>query len=1554
MDRNSQFAGTNPTLRAKKVLQASDFSGENNAKAFEIDADISEKSSRGKVCSAVIIGGIGCVGLVALVVVVAMAAGLTGGIWWLAQQGTSSDDESGPPPSEMLGSEFQAELESSSSSGGSSRLRRRLAYDHHDGFVALSSGTQINANKLIAAGKKNAAGKSSFSEATPAFLEGVAAHMKTDTALSAISTADTSELLGTLGRTLVRVQVKKELAPCSKFFKDVLTSALGSIDSASPCNKCATQGLHCCGEKSNYQCWKDSSSECAHLKVGGDSTANPGQTQGDQSQSGGGSAHSDCQHCWSSGLQCCGLKSNFQCWAESSSECAHLQNTGTTTDPTNPGQTSADQSHSGGTAAATSCQPCFKAGKNCCGVKSNYQCWTSSSSECSHLSNSDVGSGTTSPGNTMGSGRRRRLNNNQNTDELYDPLTDWTLSGGTRTKDKVTCSCKKDNIEAYKSAISSELQSRPWDAKQIRAIITRINAEHPTAKGFYENMINISSSLAAVDCGISTATDTISSMDAVTKGLVSGFDPRTDDTEDGVSLYDHMDQHAMDYGIGNLTEGLSALAINTNLLGDAGELEKALAGASAGITAQAIKTAADKSTRASKRKSDRPVVKDTLPPVIQIVTTFKPSLDRVAAGSVNAVVGIDKAFLPKDTATAVLKNVAGSIVTTMSAGKNKDGNDLDIDENLAKITKGMGESATGIPAKRDDIPDFEDGVIATMDGMLEAVSKLPVDRTSKANIPTLVATVVDKLTESVLIKTGMKKSALAQQLHQKPSKDKPVGTHVKAQQAMEKLAEAAAENTAYISINRPDFTPSELGDISSATASKIVERVLSTDSVDDMGPVIESMARGLSFGAGKNSELTDATLLSDYIVKQTQGSTAGLSSGATKSKNAAFAKVQQLKTKAGNALTDEDKRVQGDMATMVQLFMSTMSGGAVQGALGITKTQFTTSAFEDTYQKVLEAQVDGSATLAESLDYFNAQHIANATRGITSSAAASLGKRKFKGNALTTAEITEILKKGNKGCVDGLNKIDTAKVPSYTQEIFTTAISDIVQGTVDGVDEMNRNGNGPTISANDFKSIKDGASTDIINIAKPIGSSKWGGGFNQDDVTDAVLQAEADAVKNVTSISGFNPIQAIGDVSTFCGRIKSQGRCTGHALKSFCQWTASTCVERPLAGGDMCDIAQTKKDCLRTGRWCKWVPAGGATGGACAIKVPTEVGDDEKTRTHAPTTAPTYPPTSKSSPVDMCKICMRQKLDWVMVESDTCSRFMHEQCDMQEFSHANVMTKSQKTSKCSYSQVQSACPGVALCAKFCKSNYGYDFNTGKICCAAYIAECLACNVGMTVEDYCAQQTEPVPGCDGNGGVNTLPPTTAPPTKTPGSDDTSTGGGNNGTPPPTLQPTTMSPTTKELRRCRDWLREVQTSPPDICGRDSIFLFDHICGSNCDKSTCCKSKSDLDNEPSSCRAWMQSIGANDDVCANVQSILPMVFHPEYKCGSSFPPNSQDFYDYPCGIERCCETEVPKTPTCRDYRNMCTPPLYADPMKFSHTCTGGCTPEMCCKRMGVRTQK
>ena len=39
----------------------------------------------------------------------------------------------------------------------------------------------------------------------------------------------------------------------------------------------------------------------------------------------------------------------------------------------------------GGKTTKTGCQRCFSENKNCCGVKSDYQCWSTSSSECRHL-----------------------------------------------------------------------------------------------------------------------------------------------------------------------------------------------------------------------------------------------------------------------------------------------------------------------------------------------------------------------------------------------------------------------------------------------------------------------------------------------------------------------------------------------------------------------------------------------------------------------------------------------------------------------------------------------------------------------------------------------------------------------------------------------------------------------------------------------------------------------------------------------------------------------------------------------------------------------------------------------------------------------------------------------------------------------------------------------------------------------------------------------------------------------------------------------------------------
>jgi hypothetical protein len=155
-----------------------------------------------------------------------------------------------------------------------------------------------------------------------------------------------------------REMLKKQTARTEESNASATANAAKSNPQATGCNHCYKNNLNCCGVKSNYQCWKDSSSECSHLQNA--QAADPTQAIGKSSnllsrRAGvGGKANkisvsknsvkntagktakssaksnpqaSGCNHCYKNNLNCCGVKSNYQCWKDSSSECSHLQNT---------------------------------------------------------------------------------------------------------------------------------------------------------------------------------------------------------------------------------------------------------------------------------------------------------------------------------------------------------------------------------------------------------------------------------------------------------------------------------------------------------------------------------------------------------------------------------------------------------------------------------------------------------------------------------------------------------------------------------------------------------------------------------------------------------------------------------------------------------------------------------------------------------------------------------------------------------------------------------------------------------------------------------------------------------------------------------------------------------------------------------------------------------------------------------------------------------------------------------------------------------------------------
>ena len=109
-------------------------------------------------------------------------------------------------------------------------------------------------------------------------------------------------------------------------------------------------------------------------------------------------------------------------------------------------------------------------------------------------------------------------------------------------------------------------------------------------------------------------------------------------------------------------------------------------------------------------------------------------MERISAGSTNAVAGVDKAVLTKEKMGEVLKNVAGALITAMTSGKDKDNVDLVVENFMTEIAGGMGEATSKMYSQRDDLASPADAMGPAMDGMLKAVSEMPVDRAPKNRV----------------------------------------------------------------------------------------------------------------------------------------------------------------------------------------------------------------------------------------------------------------------------------------------------------------------------------------------------------------------------------------------------------------------------------------------------------------------------------------------------------------------------------------------------------------------------------------------------------------------------------------------------------------------------------------------------------------------------------------------------------------------------------------------------------------------------------------------------
>jgi hypothetical protein len=185
-------------------------------------ADITVRRSRKGTKTKCTIGVLGGLAAAALVVVALSAIGTT----WCFTEGpcgptrSVSNAASGDSPSEVIANEFAAELAGENNDDDTTRRlrRRRLAEGDATNVITLKSNTTVDVTSLVAAGRLNAEwGGWSFSEAVPAFIQGVAAHLKTNPTYTSFSAADRAEILEVTSRTMVRIQFKHELTKCGEW-----------------------------------------------------------------------------------------------------------------------------------------------------------------------------------------------------------------------------------------------------------------------------------------------------------------------------------------------------------------------------------------------------------------------------------------------------------------------------------------------------------------------------------------------------------------------------------------------------------------------------------------------------------------------------------------------------------------------------------------------------------------------------------------------------------------------------------------------------------------------------------------------------------------------------------------------------------------------------------------------------------------------------------------------------------------------------------------------------------------------------------------------------------------------------------------------------------------------------------------------------------------------------------------------------------------------------------------------------------------------------------------
>lgn len=368
--------------------------------------------------------------------------------------------------------------------------------------------------------------------------------------------------------------------------------------------------------------------------------------------------------------------------------------------------------------------------------------------------------------------------------------------------------------------------------------------------------------------------------------------------------------------------------------------------------------------------------------------------------------------------------------------------------------------------------------------------------------------------------------------------------------------------------------------------------------------------------------------------------------------------------------SDDSQREQ--LAARAESFAAAVARGAVEGALVIDSSSFSASNLEATYKGILKAQVEGAAAMAKTFPFYSSDNIAECVKMMTQAAAGALGAGTF-----TTAQITTILIQGAEGIMDGLGGIDTADADIlFSLTSLDAAIGQMAIGIVSGLDAMSRNG--MTMSAAEFKTMKDATMAAIAAYAATIGSTLFAGTFDATVLLAAITAAETAALSNVTSISSFDPIAAMGD--GICADVMEQSACGQGSMAPICEWVSGGCSKKATI--DLCASATSESACTMGGQWCKWEAL------SCSTKSAAEVDAAESLKTTAPTMAPTIKPTSAST-FDVCRLCTKSALAAARMASSACATYaMQHACP--------APSSAPDVDECKFGVIKEECVGVVM------------------------------------------------------------------------------------------------------------------------------------------------------------------------------------------------------------------------------------------------------------------